>query len=511
MSYANNYAGYVVTDGYFWTSSSGYSYYGSGTAVPTNPSADDCAHFVSSCIGSPASGVGGGLTIASRVPPTYGEPGAQHLVDTTLIGGGLATAVTSFSSLLPGNVIGWDWTSDGAMDHVTMYIGNGQIASHAVSQLAVSATTYYQSMYPNLTAYPTHILDAAATRYISLSGNLDLGNVAVGSSVQTTLTIYNGGNSPLSITSISLPSGFSGNWLGTIPSAGSQNVTLTFTPTAATSYGGTVTVNSNDTAGISTMSASSAGVKTATTTAVAVSGGTLTYGQSITFIAVVTPVSGSGETGNVQFQVDGSNFGSPVSLSGNTATYATTALAAGSHSVVAVYSGDAKFTGSTSGTASQSVAKAMLTITANSAGKNFGTVNNLSSAAFTQSGLVTYNGDSITSVTETSTGSAAAASAGNYAIVPSAATGTGLANYDISYVNGSLTVSQATDLMVTAISLVVTSPASLADGCNLTVGSFPTAGSPMVPAASAAAAPTWATVPSMKPRMIFRPWQFPIR
>ena len=62
---------------------------------------------------------------------------------------------------------------------------------------------------------------------------------------------------------------------------------------------------------------------------------------------------------------------------------------------------------------------------------------------FTTSGLV--NGDTVTSVTLTSTGSAATATvAGSpYPIVPSAAVGTGLGNYTISYVNGTLTVNTA--------------------------------------------------------------------
>ena len=33
------------------------------------------------------------------------------------------------------------------------------------------------------------------------------------------------------------------------------------------------------------------------------------YGQSITFTATVVPTSGSGETGTVQFEIDGANFG----------------------------------------------------------------------------------------------------------------------------------------------------------------------------------------------------------
>jgi hypothetical protein len=500
VSYANNFAGFIVTDGYFWDGPnvSDITYYGAGQPVPTTLIGDDCAHFVSSCIGSPASGLGGGLTIASRVPPTYGEPGAQHLVDTTLIGGGLATAATSFSGLLPGDVIGWDWTSNNSIDHVTIYIGNGQIASHAASHLDVP-DTYYNSSNPSLTAYPTHIKDAAATRYISLSGNLAFGNVTAGSSAQTTLTIYNGGNSPLTVTSLSLPSGFSGTWSGTIPSAGSQNVTVTFSPIAGTTYGGTVTVNSNSTAGTNTMSASGTGVKITTTTAVAVSG-TLTYGQALTFTATVTPASSSGETGNVQFQIDGSNAGSPVTLSGNTASYASSALSAGSHSIVAIYSGDSKFAGSTAGTLNKTIGKATLTITANSAGKAFGTLASLGSTAFTQTGLVAANGDGVSGVSETCTGCPAAAAVGNYAIVPSAATGTGLTNYNISYVNGSLAVAPATDLVVTA-PLVITNASNLADGCNLTLGSFP--GAPIVPSAIVAA-PTIssATSPALSPDSI---------
>lgn len=82
--------------------------------------------------------------------------------------------------------------------------------------------------------------------------------------------------------------------------------------------------------------------------------------------------------------------------------------------------------------------KAALTITANDDFKIFGTLKTFGSTAFTQSGLVI--GDIITGVTETSTGAPAAAAAGTYDIVPSAVTGTGLGNYDISYVNGTLTV-----------------------------------------------------------------------
>ena len=94
-----------------------------------------------------------------------------------------------------------------------------------------------------------------------------------------------------------------------------------------------------------------------------------------------------------------------------------------------------------------------MTITANNVSKTYGQTVTLAATAFRESGLVTANGDTITGVTETSsgaTGSATVPAPGpNYAIVPSAATGTGLGNYIIDYANGTMTVNPA-PLTITA-------------------------------------------------------------
>ena len=66
---------------------------------------------------------------------------------------------------------------------------------------------------------------------------------------------------------------------------------------------------------------------------------------------------------------------------------------------------------------------AALTITANNDSKTYGTVKTFGGTAFTTTGLV--NGDTVSGVTETSTGAAATAAVGTYTIVPSAATGHG--------------------------------------------------------------------------------------
>ena len=93
---------------------------------------------------------------------------------------------------------------------------------------------------------------------------------------------------------------------------------------------------------------------------------------------------------------------------------------------------------------------AALTITANDHAKTYGQTVTFAGTEFTPTGLV--NADTVSSVTLTSSGAAATASvAGSpYPIVPSAATGTGLGNYSISYVDGSLTLNPA-PLLVTAL------------------------------------------------------------
>ena len=86
--------------------------------------------------------------------------------------------------------------------------------------------------------------------------------------------------------------------------------------------------------------------------------------------------------------------------------------------------------------------KAALTITANDQSKTYGQTVTFAGTEFNASGLK-FN-DTVTSVSLTSTGAAATATvAGSpYAIVPSAAVGNGLSNYNITYNNGLLTVAK---------------------------------------------------------------------
>jgi hypothetical protein len=99
------------------------------------------------------------------------------------------------------------------------------------------------------------------TRIIGLSGNLEFGNVKVGQSVNTTLTITNSGNSTLTVTGMTGPTAYTANWTsGTIPAGGSQSVSFHFAPPAAQHYDGTLTVNGDQTSGTNTISVSGTGL-----------------------------------------------------------------------------------------------------------------------------------------------------------------------------------------------------------------------------------------------------------
>ena len=100
------------------------------------------------------------------------------------------------------------------------------------------------------------------TRIIRLEGDLSFGEVQVGSNSPRIMTIYNDGNSTLTVSSISYPTGFSGNWSGTIAAGSSQPVTVTFAPTEAKGYSGYVTVNSDATSGTNTRPVSGTGTIT---------------------------------------------------------------------------------------------------------------------------------------------------------------------------------------------------------------------------------------------------------
>ena len=162
---------------------------------------------------------------------------------------------------------------------------------------------------------------SAPTRIISLSGNMTFGDVQVGQTATRLLTISNSGNSILSVTSINYPSGFSGAYSGNISAGNSVNVTVTFAPTLATSYGGAITVNSNATNGTNTLSCSGTGITVSkvATPSISPNGGTFTTPQQITLFC-----STSGAT--IRYTTNGADPTSSSTLYSSPFTISTSCI-----------------------------------------------------------------------------------------------------------------------------------------------------------------------------------------
>ncbi len=118
-------------------------------------------------------------------------------------------------------------------------------------------------------------------------------------------------------------------------STGSHSITA--------SYSG----DSNFTASVST-ALSQVVQKSATTTTLSAAPGTANVNQSVALTATVAPGNSGVPTGTVSF-LDGATQIGTASLNGSgVATLSTSTLAAGTHSITAVYGGDSNFNGSTS-------------------------------------------------------------------------------------------------------------------------------------------------------------------
>ena len=143
-----------------------------------------------------------------------------------------------------------------------------------------------------------------ATKIIELNGNLSFGEVIIGQNVMSSLTISNTGTDQLTVSSINYPDYFSGNWSNeTIAPGESQLVNVTFNPTSATTYSGTITVVSDATSGTNTISCSGTGMSLDTTP------GAFSFTDRTDVALADTVVSN-------QIQVVGVNAPAPISIVG---------------------------------------------------------------------------------------------------------------------------------------------------------------------------------------------------
>jgi hypothetical protein len=132
-------------------------------------------------------------------------------------------------------------------------------------------------------------------------------------------------SSPAKLTSTATDSSPAGTYPIVASGAASSNYALSYTA-------GTLLIAKADTVGLLASSANPSPTS-----------------QPVTFtftLSAVAPGAGT-PTGAVQFKIDGTNVNGPVPLSGGVATYLTSSLPHGLHTLAAEYSGDGNFTGKT--------------------------------------------------------------------------------------------------------------------------------------------------------------------
>ncbi|MFZ1132322.1 MAG: Ig-like domain repeat protein [Terriglobales bacterium] len=288
------------------------------------------------------SGVGG--VVACVGESTYGPVGANPVAATPSFSpapGIYALPQTiTLSDTTAGAVI--HYTTDGSAPSIGSPVYSGPVAVSATASIqaiavasgysnsAIAAGTYFAGRNLSQTiTFPTIPNQTYPAQQVSLNATASSGL-------------------PVSYAVLSGPGTLTGNIL-TITGVGS--VTVQASQSGSTQYAAASPVSQAATVNQSTTTL----VLTSTSNPSALD-------QPITLAATIMPQNGGQATGTVTFK-DGATTLSVVAVTGNVASLSTSALAIGTHSISATYSGDANFGGSAAVPLLQVVTKAPSTAT----------------------------------------------------------------------------------------------------------------------------------------------------
>ncbi len=156
-----------------------------------------------------------------------------------------------------------------------------------------------------------------------------------------------------------------------------------------------------------------------TTTKLTSSANPATFGSSVTFTATVTTTGSTIPTGTVTFLDGATQLGGGALNASGVATFTTSSLALGSHSITAAYPGDANNLGSTSTVLTETISAGgtLPTVTTTAAtliSSSGGTINGLANANSTATNVWFEWGTSSNLATYTQTGSAPISGTGTY-------------------------------------------------------------------------------------------------
>ena len=258
-----------------------------------------------------------------------------------------AGAIVTFgSNVFPSSATGTVQFFDNGNLLGSAQLANG-LATFSTSALSVGSHTIYSTYLgdandagcssPSL----TQVVQSSSSTAVTASPNPSV----VGSSVTLVATV-----SPASATgTVQFLDG--GNALGSATlSSGAASFSTASLATGSHSITAIYSGDANDAGSTSAVYGLTVNPKT-TTTAITASPNPSVVGSAVAFTATVSPASA---TGTVQF-LDGGTVLGTATLSGGTASFSTSGLGTGSHSITAIYSGDANDAGSTSVVYAQTV------------------------------------------------------------------------------------------------------------------------------------------------------------
>ena len=160
---------------------------------------------------------------------------------------------------------GWIYVNGALMGSSCFYGPNGYSPENTLTIPVRKGDLWRCSGHGVRSLYAVPFLSTANvntnTSSINIEGDLHFGNVSTDTNSQRKIIIHNDGGKSLIVSSINYPGGFSGNWSnGTINAYNSPVVTVTFSPTSLTTYGGSITVISDADSGTNILNVSGTGI-----------------------------------------------------------------------------------------------------------------------------------------------------------------------------------------------------------------------------------------------------------
>ncbi|HWD07453.1 MAG TPA: Ig-like domain repeat protein, partial [Actinomycetota bacterium] len=339
----------------------------------------------------------------------------------------------------------------------TSPVGSGGTASFALSTLVVGDHSVVASyggdanFAGSASSTLTQTVDKAASS-TGLTSTPDPSSV--GQPVTFTATVSGPGGTPVPAGSVTFFDSSTAIGTGSLSNGNAVFVTSSLAAgghSITASYGGDPNFVTS-TSGVLTQTVALNGTATGLTSTPNPSA----LGAEVTFTATVTAPGGGTPTGSVAFKEGSATLGT-APLSGGSAVFTDSALAEGSHSITAVYSGDPTFGGSASSAVDQVVNPPALTITTTTLpsgqigstypGANLASAGGTAPVTWTQSGLPA--GLTMTSGGAISGTPAGPAGTDNVAVT---ATDSGTPTPQVATKNLSITIAPAT-LVITSTTL----------------------------------------------------------